>query len=156
MPYQEVGPAEDKWQAEYISKGWTPLWTAKPGSLGGMHRKWTKEAVFAKAKEFKTRKEWYLGSQFTYGLAKREGWFEQAAAHMPRRVLGIGAGVPKSEEAKAKMRQAKLGTTQSAEQKAAKSAVIKQWWADRRAKPVPPATSAVDTDLAESVVNSLL
>jgi hypothetical protein len=121
-----------------------------------MHRKWTKEAVFAKAKEFQTRKEWYLGSQFTYSLAKREGWFEQASAHMPKRVLGIGAGVPKSEEAKAKMRQAKLGTTQSAEQKAAKSAAITQWWANRRAKPVPPTTSAVDTDLAESVVNSLL
>jgi hypothetical protein len=150
----EAIAAEDKWQADYASAGWIPLWTNKAGGLGTVNiGKWTKEAVLAKAKEFQTRKAWYLGSQFTYSLAKRMGWFEQAVAHMPRRVLGIGAGVPKSEEAKEKMRQAKIGTTQSAEHRAAKSAAIKQWWADRRAKSVPPSTTE---GLAESVVNSLL
>jgi hypothetical protein len=55
---------------------------------------------------------------------------------MPRRVLGIGAGVPKSADAREKMRQAKLGTTQSVEAKAAKSAAIRKWWADRKATKV--------------------
>jgi hypothetical protein len=150
----EAITAEGRWISHYASAGWTMLNTAKAGGLGTVNiGKWTKEAVLAKAKEFQTRKAWYLGNQFTYSLAKRMGWFEDAVAHMPRRVLGVGTGVSKSVEAKEKMRQAKLGREQSPEQRVARSAAIKQWWANRRAKPTP---SAPDAGLVESVVGVLL
>lgn len=134
----EVAAAEGRWIEHYASKGWTMLNTVRAGGLGTVNiGKWTKEAVFAKAKEFKTRKEWYLKSQFTYGLAKREGWFEQAAAHMPRRVLGIGAGRKVSSETRAKQAAAKIGVKQSKKHRAAKSAGAKKWWASRKAQPPP-------------------
>jgi hypothetical protein len=149
----EAIAAEKKWIEHYARAGWTMLNVAKAGGLGTVNiGKWTKEAVLAKAKEYKTRKAWYLGSQFTYSLAKREGWFEQAAAHMPRRVLGIGAGKTVSAETKEKQRQAKVGKTQSTEQRQAKAAAIKKWWADRKSKAAPAKTPGV----AEAIVNSLL
>jgi hypothetical protein len=145
LSYTEVGAAESKWQTAYAEKGWKPLHIAKAGSLGSMHRKWTKEAVLAKAKEFQTRKAWYLGSQFTYSLAKREGWFEQAAAHMPRRVLGVGAGREVPQATRDKQAAAKTGVKQSKQHRDSRSAAAKKWWADRRSKPT-----------AESVISPLL
>lgn len=132
-----VGGVENRWQAKYIADGWLPLWKNKAGGLGTIQvQKWTKEAVMAEAKKYKTKQEWIDKSQMSYRIAKREGWFDEASAHMPKRVLGIGAGVAKTPEAREKMRQAKLGTTQSAASKDAKSASIRQWWADRKAKKV--------------------
>jgi len=90
----------------------------------------------AEAKNYKTRQEWIDKSQMSYRIAKRNGWFDEASAHMPKRVLGIGAGVAKTPEAREKMRQAKLGKEQSPEAKAAKSAAIRKWWADRKASKV--------------------
>lgn len=121
--------AEGKWQSQYATDGWTALHSAKAGGLGAVSRgKWTKEAVLAKAKEFTTRKGWYLGNQFTYSLAKREGWFEEAVAHMPRRVLGIGMGQTVSAETREKQRQAKLGVRQTASARRARSTAIREWW----------------------------
>ena len=124
--------AEKRWIERYTSSGWMMLNGSAAGSLGTVNiGKWTKEAVLAKAREFQTRKAWYLGSQFTYGLAKREGWFEEAAAHMPRRVLGVGKGRKVSAETREKQRQAKLGTTQTASHRRNRSAAVREWWADR-------------------------
>jgi hypothetical protein len=126
--------AESKWIEKYRADGWTILNQNKAGGLGSLQKtKWTKEAVFAEAKKYKTRQEWIDKSQMSYRIAKREGWFDEASAHMPKRVLGIGDGVPKSVEAREKMRQAKLGIAQSPEARAAKSAAIRKWWADRKA-----------------------
>jgi hypothetical protein len=119
----ESAKAEAHWQAEYKKQGWIPLWTAKAGGLGAVHvAKWSKENVMAEARKYKTKQEWIDGSQMSYRIAKREGWFEEASAHMPKRVLGIGAGVAKTLEAREKMRQAKLGTTWSAAHRAARAA----------------------------------
>jgi len=129
----EAAAAEGKWIKHYTDAGWSMLNTARAGGLGTINiGKWTKEAILAKANEFKTRKAWYLGSQYTYSLAKREGWFEEATAHMPRRVLGIGVGRHVSEETKAKQAAAKIGVAQSAASRHAKSIAIKTWWAARR------------------------
>jgi hypothetical protein len=135
MAYREVGAAEHKWQAEYKAAGWTPLWAAKPGSLGSIHRQWTKEAVLARAKDFQTRKSWYLGDQYTYSLAKRMGWFEDAVAHMPRRVLGVGVGREVSQATRDKQAAAKTGVAQSAAHRANRSAAVKKWWAICRSTP---------------------
>ncbi len=129
----ESAEAEAHWQAKYQEQGWTPLWTAKAGGLGTVQvTRWTKEAVMAEARKYKTRQEWIDKSQMSYRIAKREGWFAEASAHMPKRVLGVGAGVAKTPEARENMRQAKLGKTQSPEAKAARSAAIRKWWADRK------------------------
>jgi hypothetical protein len=142
----DTAAKERHWVEAYRQSGWTLLNTAKAGGLGSVaHNKWTKEAVLANAKEFKTRKEWYLKSQFTYSLAKREGWFEQAASHMPRRVLGIGAGREVSQATRDKQSAAKTGVKQSTAHRASRAAAVKKWWADRRAKPA-----------AESIVSTLL
>lgn len=115
----ESAKAEALWQLRYKENGWVPLWTAKAGSLGAVHVvKWTKEAVFAQAKKYKTRQEWISKSQLSYRIAKREGWFDEASAHMPKRVLGIGVGIVRSAEAREKMRQAKLGHKQSSKHSA--------------------------------------
>jgi hypothetical protein len=134
LSFTEVGPAEDRWQASYAEKGWKPLHTAKAGSLGGgIHgSKWTEDAVKAEARKYKTKQEWIDRSQFTYRLAKKMGWYDEASAHMPKRVLGVGAGVAKSPEAREKMRQAKLGREQSPEHRAARAEAVKKWWAERR------------------------
>jgi len=146
LSFTEAIAAEGEWQADYETKGWLALHKAKAGSLGSIKTasKWTKEAVLADAKRFATKQAWIDGSQGSYRIAKREGWFEEASAHMPKRVLGIGAGVPKTADAKEKMRQAKLGRPQSVAAKAAKSEAIRKWWAARRAP------------TAESIANTLL
>lgn len=48
---------------------------------------WTKEAVLEDAKKYTSRKAWLVGSQMGYKNAKRNGWFEEAVAHMPRKVV---------------------------------------------------------------------
>jgi hypothetical protein len=91
----ESAKAEAHWQAKYLEQGWMPLWTAKAGGLGAVHvAKWSREAVMAEARKYQTRQEWIDKSQMSYRIAKREGWFDEASAHMPRRVLGIGLGDP--------------------------------------------------------------
>lgn len=143
--YTEVGAAETKWQSAYVEKGWKPLHVAKAGSLGSMHRKWTKEAVLAKAKEFRTKMEWHDNDLYTYLLAQKTGWFDQAVAHMPRRVLGVGVGREVSQATRDKQSAAKTGVKHLAQHRANQSVATKKWWADRRLKPA-----------AESIVSGLL
>ncbi len=143
----EVIDAEGKWQAWYKDQGWIPLWKAKAGGLGAvMLRKWTEEAVMAEASKYKTRQEWLDNSQASYRVAKANGWFDRASAHMPARVLGIGAGREVSDETREKMRQAKLGTKHTPEQRAARAEAAKALWAERRKTilarlPAPPETT---------------
>ena len=126
----DVGNIERDWQGKYAADGWTPLWTAKAGGLGTVRiKEWTKEIVLQEAKKYATRKAWAVGSRQTYNIAKAEGWFDEAAAHMPKRVLGIGVGRKVSRATRRKQRLAKLGTTLDRSHRAAISASIKQWWA---------------------------
>ena len=142
----ESAKAEASWQAKYLADGWTPLWTAKAGGLGTVQVvRWTKENVMAEARKYKTRQEWIDKSQMSYRIAKREGWFDEASAHMPKRVLGVGLGGKASLETREKQRQAKLGVTQSVAHRAARSDAGRRWWAARRAG-----------SQAESVVDKLL
>lgn len=117
LSFTDAIAAEGKWQAAYKEKGWLGLHKAKAGSLGSIKTasKWSKEAIMAEARKYKTKQAWIDGSQMSYRIAKREGWFEEASAHMPKRMLGVGAGVAKTPEAREKMRQAKLGKSQSPE-----------------------------------------
>jgi hypothetical protein len=124
--------AEKQWIEKYRTEGWNVLNTSDGGSLGTVEIKWTKEEVIAEAQKYSTKQDWIDGSQRSYRLARLEGWFEEAAAHMPDRVLGVGLGLKRTDEAKEKMRQAKLGKPQTPEARAARSAAIKKWWAARR------------------------
>ena len=148
MTFTEVGPAEDKWQKAYAEKGWKALHTAKAGSLGGIHgSKWTEDAVKAEARKYQTRQEWIKRSRTSYNAAKAGGWFDAASAHMPRRVLGVGVGREISPETREKMRLAKLGTKATPEQRAARSTLATQIWAERKKAildklPAPPETTA--------------
>lgn len=128
----ESSNAEAYWQAKYKEDGWTPLWIAKAGGLGTVQViKWAREAVMAEAKKYQTRQEWINKSQMSYRSAKRNGWFDEASAHMPKRKLGVGVGRTVSKATRDKQRAAKVGKIQSDAAKQAKSVAIKQWWADR-------------------------
>lgn len=127
-----VGAIERRWMANYKAAGWTPLWTAEGGGLGTVEViKWTREAVLAEARKFTTKQEWIDGSQMSYRVAKREGWFEEAAAHMPSRKLGVGLGRTASAATRRRQRLAKLGRKQSAAHRQARSKAVKEWWAKR-------------------------
>ena len=118
---------ESTWIERYRADGWTMLNVSDGGGLGTVRRvkEWTRELVLADARRFTTKQAWIDGSQGSYRTAKREGWFAEASAHMPKRVLGVGAGVAKSAAAKEKMRQAKLGVKQAPDAAAARTAASK-------------------------------
>ena len=99
-----AGEAEHKWMEYYRASGWTLLNKVKAGGTGAvLKQKWTKELVMAEARKYKTKQEWIDNSQFTYRLAKKMGWFDEAAAHMPKRVLGVGLGLKRSAETRQKL-----------------------------------------------------
>lgn len=109
---QAAPEAEKRWIAHYQSEGWTLLNKNTGGCTGTVRgRKWTREAVIAEALKYQTRQEWIDGSQVSYRIAKREGWFDEASAHMPKRKLGVGAGRTASQATRRKQREAKLGGT---------------------------------------------
>ena len=86
----------------------------------------------AEARKYKTRQEWIDNSQMSYRIAKRNGWYDEASAHMPARMLGVGVGIKRSAETREKQRQAKLGKAQSPEHRAARAEAVRKWWAERR------------------------
>lgn len=99
--------AEQKWTEAYRIDGWTLLNSFKAGGTGSVLKtKWTKESVVAEAKKYQSKQEWIDNSQFTYRLAKREGWFNEASAHMPARVLGVGLGIKRSVVTRQKLQKA--------------------------------------------------
>ena len=101
---QDAGAAEQKWIEHYRATGWTLLNKARAGGTGAVNKqKWTKEAVLAEALKYASKQEWIDKSQFTYRLAKREGWFAEASAHMPKRILGVGLGLKRSAETRQKL-----------------------------------------------------
>jgi hypothetical protein len=128
-----AGGAEKKWQLKYIDDNWIPLWTNKAGGLGSLLiSKWTKEAVIAEAKKYTTKQTWIDSSQMSYRIAKREGWFAEASAHMPKHDAKHLIGRKISKASKKKMRAAKLGKKQSESHRKARSVAIKTWWTTRR------------------------
>lgn len=109
---EAAAEAESKWLEQYRAAGWTLLNQNKAGGLGALQKtKWTREAVLAEALKYQTRQAWIDGSQMSYRIAKREGWFAEASAHMPKRKLGVGAGRKVSAATRCKQRKAKLGGT---------------------------------------------
>lgn len=83
----EAGIEEAAWIASYRAAGWALLNRGVAGGLGTIKaKKWTREACIEEAKKFATRKTWAVGNQLSYVTARANGWFEEAAAHMPRRV----------------------------------------------------------------------
>jgi hypothetical protein len=125
--------AEREWIEKYRDAGWILLNKASGGGLGTVRAvRWTKEAVMAEARKYPTRQAWIDGSQMSYRIAKREGWFNEASAHMPKRMLGVGVGREVGAETRKKQSAAKLGKKQSTSARASKSAAARAWWAARR------------------------
>lgn len=107
-----VSAVEQHWIDVYTEAGWTLLNQNKAGGLGTVQKtKWTREAILAEALKYQTKQEWIDDSQMSYRIAKREGWFDEASAHMPKRKFGIGAGRTVSQATRRKQREAKLGGT---------------------------------------------
>lgn len=46
--------------------------------------KWTRKTVINSAKKFSSKKEWHKKFSGAYESAKKNGWFEEATAHMKR------------------------------------------------------------------------
>lgn len=83
------------WQKTYpaaynkaLRAGWltdaTKHMAPKPKEL-----KWTKELVIADAKKYESRGEWFKGEGNAAHVAIKNGWYEQATAHM-HRVYSVG------------------------------------------------------------------
>lgn len=94
---------EAHWHQTYVDQGWTMLNQAKTGSLGAVYFKWDYDTIIEDAQLYKTRTAWLKASRVAYEKASFIGCFAEAVAHMPERVKGAGLGVPKSDEARAKM-----------------------------------------------------
>lgn len=137
--------AEKQWIERYVAEGWTLLNTSSGGSLGTVQRvnEWTKELVILEARKFATKQAWIDGSQGSYRLAKREGWFDEACAHMPNRNAQHLIGRVVSDETKAKQRAAKVGRNLSSAHKAKISSSMRKHWN-------PPVTSGVSEESAKS------
>lgn len=122
----EVQLAEKAWMERYASEGWTLLNQNRAGGLGTVRAvKWTKEAVLAEARKYATKQAWINGSQASYRIAKREGWFDEASAHMPKRDARHLVGRTVSAETRA--RQVAVAQRRAADPawRAAHSAALK-------------------------------
>jgi hypothetical protein len=128
---QEAMLRERHWIEQYQTD-WTLLNISPGGSLGTIQiSKWTKEAVITEARKYSSKQAWIDGSQVSYRLAKREGWFEEASAHMPNRVMGIGKDRIFTAAHRQKLSDAKRGKRQTAAHRAARSKAVKAWWINR-------------------------
>lgn len=79
--------AENAWISRLKRQGFAVLNRAKGHSLGSIAHKHSKDAVFASARKFQFRGDWYAGAPGAYLTAKYRGWFAEAAAHMPKNKL---------------------------------------------------------------------
>lgn len=132
----EAPITEIRWIEKYRAEGWTLLNKNNGGCTGTVRgRKWTREAVLAEARKYPTKQTWIDGSQMSYRVAKREGWFAEASAHMPKRGARHLVGRKITKTSKEKMRVAKLGTKQSKSHRLARSKALKLWWQNRRTAP---------------------
>lgn len=128
----DAGTKEQAWIERYRADDWTMLNTSDGGGLGTLQRKeWTKEIILAEALKYQTRQAWIDGSQMSYRIAKREGWFAEASAHMPKRKLGVGAGRKVSAATRCKQRKAKLGGTLTKAHRDKISESVRTAWAVR-------------------------
>jgi hypothetical protein len=123
---QDAVAAEQKWIDQYKAQGWIMLNKAKAGGTGAVNKqKWDKESVCAEARKYATKQEWIDKSQFTYRLAKKMGWFDEASAHMPKRVLGVGLGLKRSAETRQKQKEVAQRRAADPQWRAAHSAALK-------------------------------
>lgn len=128
----EVVNAEKQWIERYAAEGWTLLNTSTGGGLGTLEREWTKELILAEAQKYQTKQTWIDGSQGSYRTAKREGWFEEASAHMPKRDARHLVGRAVSVETRQKQREAKLGQTLSTAHRGKIADSVKEQWVERK------------------------
>lgn len=129
---EAAAEAEQRHIARYRSDGWTLLNRQKGGGLGTLKREWTKELVLVEALKFQTKQEWIKGSQMSYRVAKREGWFEEASAHMPKRDVRHLVGRAASLETRQKQSAAKAGCTLSKEHRERIAASVRDSWQRKR------------------------
>jgi hypothetical protein len=140
----EAAEAEIRWLDSYRSSGWKLLNDAPAGGLGSARLKWTPDALLKDAMKFSSRKAWYLGSQGAYAMAKKLGCFEECVAHMPRYDKSKRTWASPSDEARGKMRAAKLGRTLSQGHKDDISRSVRRSWAERRRGSEGEASSGED------------
>ena len=76
--------SERRWLKRFIADGWNTLNKAKPGSLGGMIRKWTKKRCAEEAAKYRTRSAFQNGSSSAYQTALRKKWLDDICGHMIR------------------------------------------------------------------------
>lgn len=125
--------AEAKWLDHYRKEGWTLLNSNRAGGLGTVRAvRWTKDAVLAEARKYSTKQAWIDGAQLSYRIAKREGWFDEASAHMPKRDARHLVGRAVSKATRAKQSAAKVGSTLTTEHREKIAASVKERWAARR------------------------
>lgn len=79
---------EHFWLEEFKKKGMTPLNTAKTGeqysSIGGGRQKWTYDKVYAEAKKYQHRGDFYNGSTQAYRVALKYKWIDDYTWMTPK------------------------------------------------------------------------
>jgi hypothetical protein len=126
---EEVPRAEQTLIEHYRKCGWTMLNKNTGGSTGSLRgRKWTREAVLAEALKFATKQAWIDGSQMSYRVAKREDWFDEASAHMPKRDPTSLIGRKVSAATRRKQGLAKQGKNLTEAHRAKISESLRRHW----------------------------
>lgn len=93
---REAATLERRFINRFRAKGWDLANQRGGGSLGaGAIIIWTREAVLAKALEYKTRSEFAKNAGAAYRVARCGGYLDVACAHMPTRVKRNGKPWPK-------------------------------------------------------------
>ena len=70
---------------EYKKNGWNILNKCKTGGIGGDIRYWTYDKCMEESRKFKYKSDFNLGSKGAYDSCRRNGWLNDAYAHMKKR-----------------------------------------------------------------------
>lgn len=84
----EAALLEQKYITDLREQGFVLLNLVKGGGLGGSGEiKWTKESVLLDAKLYDNKTEWATRSAGAFYAARRDGYYQEAVAHMPKPAL---------------------------------------------------------------------
>lgn len=77
LTMNESKTREQYWIDRYAEMGYIMLNKVKGGSVGGIAKKWTKEACYQEAKKYNTKIDFYKNSNSAWVSARKNNWLEE-------------------------------------------------------------------------------